>query len=115
MAAVIRAPSVCVCLWCQPKDLVVPLVAGATIPHSSFKFSFVVVTLLALNRLGLNSLALHVFMDAFQGCYRLEPYDMRYFSAYYIFLRVFISFSLQLYIPYLHSLLQHSASFLTLC
>ncbi len=33
MAAVIRAPSVCVCLWCQPKDLVVPLVAGATIPH----------------------------------------------------------------------------------
>ncbi len=33
MAAVIRAPSVCVCLWCQPKDLVVPLVAGATIPQ----------------------------------------------------------------------------------
>ena len=45
-----------------------------------------------LNRLGLNSQALRVFMDAFQGCYKLEPYDVRYFSAYYLLLRVFILF-----------------------
>jgi len=29
-------------------------------------------------------------MDGFQGCYRVEPFDMRFFSAYYLFLRVFI-------------------------
>ncbi len=62
-----------------------------------------------LNRLGLNSPALRVFMDAFQGCYRLEPYDMRYFSAYYLFLRIFI--------PYLTASIQSIFSFsaTTLC
>ena len=31
---------------------------------------------------------LHIFMDAFQGSYKTRPYDMRYFSAFYLFLRV---------------------------
>ena len=48
-------------------------------------------------------------MDAFQGCYRLEPYDMRYFSAYYIFLRVFILFLTAT----IHSIFAFSAT--TLC
>ena len=29
-------------------------------------------------------------MDAFQGCYKFEPYDCRYFSGFYLFLRVAI-------------------------
>ncbi len=62
-----------------------------------------------LNRLGLNSPILRVFMDAFQGCYRLEPYDMRFFSAYYIFLRVFILFLTAT----IHSIFAFSAT--TLC
>ncbi len=62
-----------------------------------------------LNRLGLNSPILRVFMDAFQGCYRLEPYDLRYFSAYYIFLRVFILFLTAT----IHSIFSFSAT--TLC
>ncbi len=62
-----------------------------------------------LNILGLNSPILRVFMDAFQGCYRLEPYDMRFFSAYYIFLRVFILFLTAT----IHSIFMFSAT--TLC
>lgn len=31
--------------------------------------------------------ALHIFMDAFQGCYKTKPHDFRYFSAWYLFLR----------------------------
>ena len=30
---------------------------------------------------------LHVFMDAFQGTYRIQPRDMRIFSGFYLFLR----------------------------
>ena len=40
-----------------------------------------------LDRLGLDSPALHIFMDAFQGSYRTHPRDLRYFSAYYLFAR----------------------------
>ena len=43
-----------------------------------------------LNYFGLNSHTLRVFMDAFQGSYRLEPYDMRYLSAYFLLLRIFL-------------------------
>ena len=28
------------------------------------------------------------FMDAFQGCYKFEPYDCRYWAAFYLFLRI---------------------------
>ena len=41
-----------------------------------------------LNCCGGRCLPLHVFMDAFQGCYRTHPRDMRYFSALYLLLRV---------------------------
>ena len=33
---------------------------------------------------------MHVFMDTFQGCYRTHPRDLRYFSAFYLLLRVFL-------------------------
>ena len=40
-----------------------------------------------LNCLGWRCQALHIFMDAFQGSYKIEPYDLRYFSAFYLLLR----------------------------
>ena len=43
-----------------------------------------------LNCCRLNSQVLRTFMDAFQGCYKFEPYDCRYFSGFYLFLRVAI-------------------------
>ena len=50
-----------------------------------------------LNRCGLTCQTLHVFMDAFQGSYRTEPQDMRYFSALYLLLRVPILAQIQLF------------------
>ena len=41
-----------------------------------------------LNHCGPRFQALHVFMDAFQGSYRTHPRDMRYFAAFYLFLRI---------------------------
>lgn len=41
-----------------------------------------------LNCCQLNSQVLTTFMDAFQGCYKLEPYDCRYWAAFYLFLRI---------------------------
>ena len=48
-----------------------------------------------LNRCRLNGQVLRTFMDAFQGCYKFEPYDCRYWTAFYLFLRiaVFIIFA----------------------
>ncbi len=43
-----------------------------------------------LNCLKWNSHVLRVFMDAFQGSYRIQPYDMRYFSAFYFFTRILL-------------------------
>ena len=43
-----------------------------------------------LNCCRLNSQVLRTFMDAFQGCFKFEPYDCRYFSGFYLFLRVVI-------------------------
>jgi hypothetical protein len=43
-----------------------------------------------LNRCGLRLLSLHVFMDAFQGSYRIQPRDMRSFSAFYLLLRLIL-------------------------
>ena len=43
-----------------------------------------------LNCCRLNSQELRTFMDAFQGCYKFEPYDCRYFSGFYLFLRIAI-------------------------
>ena len=43
-----------------------------------------------LNCCRLNSQVLRIFMDAFQGCYKFEPYDCRYWAAFYLFLRIAI-------------------------
>ena len=45
-----------------------------------------------LNSLNWNCEFLRVFMDAFQGTYRTHPRDMRYFSAYFFFLRFVLLF-----------------------
>ena len=37
-------------------------------------------------------------MDAFQGSYRTEPRDMRYFSAFYLLLRVLILVQVQIFL-----------------
>lgn len=50
-----------------------------------------------LNRCELRSQALHVFMDAFQGSYRTRPRDMRYFSAYYLLLRILMLAQVQVF------------------
>ena len=55
-----------------------------------------------LNYCGWNSQVLRVFMDAFQGSYRTEPYDMRHFSSFYIVARLF----LLLLISFIHNYLQ---------
>ena len=41
-----------------------------------------------LNCCRLNSHVLRTFMDAFQGCYKFEPYDCRYWAAFYLLLRI---------------------------
>ena len=43
-----------------------------------------------LNICHLNSQILRTFMDAFHGCYKFEPYDCRYWAAFYLFLRILI-------------------------
>ena len=43
-----------------------------------------------LERCRLRSQTLHIFMDAFQGSYRTEPHDMRFFSAFYLLVRISI-------------------------
>ena len=43
-----------------------------------------------LNCCRLNSQVLRTFMDAFQGCYKFEPYDCRYWAGFYLFLRIAI-------------------------
>ena len=45
-----------------------------------------------LNNRGWNSHSLRIFMDAFQGCYKTEPWDMRYFSVIYLFARILLLF-----------------------
>lgn len=42
----------------------------------------------SLNLCGLHSPTLFTFMDAFQGCYRHNPRDCRYFAALYLFVRI---------------------------
>ena len=48
-----------------------------------------------LNSCGLSSPVLHIFMDAFQGSYRIEPRDLRYFSAFYLLLRMLMVMQFQ--------------------
>ena len=51
-----------------------------------------------LNCCRLRLLTLHVFMDAFQGSYRLQPRDMRSFSALYLFLRLLMLAHVELFL-----------------
>ena len=51
-----------------------------------------------LNCCGLRSRALHIFMDAFQGSYRTEPRDLRYFSVFYLLLRILIIAQFQIFL-----------------
>ena len=50
-----------------------------------------------LNSCGLRSPVLHIFMDAFQGSYRIEPRDLRYFSAFYLLLRILMVVQFQFF------------------
>ena len=43
---------------------------------------------------------MHIFMDAFQGSYKLKPYDMRHFSAFHLLLR----FLLLLLVSYIRTM-----------
>ena len=45
-----------------------------------------------LNCFKLRCQTLHIFMDAFQGSYKTAPRDMRFFSAFYFFLRFLLLF-----------------------
>jgi len=50
-----------------------------------------------LNMLNIRLQALHIFMDAFHGNYKIKPYDMRYFAAFYFFQRVLFFFLLSFF------------------
>ena len=50
-----------------------------------------------LNHCGGRCQPLHVFMDAFQGCYKTHPQDLRYFSAFYLLMRVILMLQVQLF------------------
>ena len=43
-----------------------------------------------LNLLKLRCQALHIFVDVFQGSYKLEPHDLRIFSAFHLLIRFLI-------------------------
>ena len=49
-----------------------------------------------LNCLGLRCQTLHIFMDTFQGIYKIEPYDLKYFSALHFLLRFLFPMIVQL-------------------
>jgi hypothetical protein len=41
--------------------------------------------------------ALHIFMDAFQGSYRIQPRDLRHFSTLYLVLRMLLLLQFQIF------------------
>ncbi len=62
--------------------VLLPLLLLALYPCSCFQR--------CLNLCGGRCQPLHVFMDVFQGCYRTHPRDLRYFSAFYLLLRILL-------------------------
>ena len=52
-----------------------------------------------LNSTGLQHQVLHTFMDAFQGCYKHKPRDLRFFSAIYLLFQI-INLFLHSVLPY---------------
>ena len=86
-----------------PQHLPYALLAIAT--GSFFIFLILLLTLYpcrcfqrCLNTCGLRLLPLHMLMDAFQGSYKLEPRDLRYFSAFYLFLRLLMLAHVELFL-----------------
>ena len=63
-----------------------------------------------LNLLKLRCQALHIFGDVFQGSYKLEPHDLRIFSAFHLLIRLLISFIFMLF----HTLFAYPATVLVL-
>ena len=51
-----------------------------------------------LNCCGASNHVLHTFMEAFQGCYRHQPRDCRYFAALYLLLRILNNLSFVVFI-----------------
>ena len=51
-----------------------------------------------LNLVGWRCRVLHVFMDAFQGSYKTQPHDYRYFSAHYLLLRILLLAQQQIFL-----------------
>ena len=51
-----------------------------------------------LNLVGWRCRVLHVFMDAFQGSYKTQPHDYRYFSVYYLLLRILLLAQQQIFL-----------------
>ena len=49
-----------------------------------------------LNYYSFRCLTLHIFMDTFHGCYKLQSRDCRYFAALYLFLRLLNHFLIAL-------------------
>ncbi len=85
-------------------DINTPYLSETHLPYfilalaMSFVFNIVPLLLLCLypcrcfqrclNRTGLQYQALYTFMDAFQGCYKHKPYNLRYFSAYFFLVQI---------------------------
>ena len=61
---------------------IIPLVLLCLYPCRCFQFVLNYCQLINFN------LRLHTFMDAFQGHYKLEPFDCRYFSVFFLILRI---------------------------
>ena len=59
---------------------IIPLILLAVYPCRCFQS--------CLNHLQLQSQVFTHFMDAFQGNFKTQPYDCRYFAAFYLFLRM---------------------------
>lgn len=73
-----------------------------------------------LNHFRCSCRALHVFMDAFQGSYRTEPRDLRYFSAFYLLLRFLTTLATNglasvIHVPAVATIMILSALVISLC
>ena len=63
-----------------------------------------------LNLLKLRCQALHIFVDVFQGSYKLEPHDLRVFSAFHLLVRFLLLLLFEFHTPFVIS----AAAFLLL-
>ena len=75
-------PYACLALFFLLTFTLLPMALLFLYPCSCFQ--------VCLNRTGLSCQSLHIFMDSFQGHFRIEGHDCRYFSAVYLLLRIFV-------------------------